>query len=174
MRFRILCKRLFLEISKFALPGSHCYALKPYPHNLCIPGNKYPALRRVLTLSLDSDGVVAEDIQFAFRESLLVKLATLGGRGDRVEDSRVGDASFGVIRNQLISVGCNADTGITGLLTHGGLLVRGHAEAPLRTSETQQGPRYTKGPIEKESSTRGGTTQAINFAGIESTSAQLD
>ena len=43
-----------------------------------------------------------------------------------------------------------------------------------RTSETQQGPRYTKGPIEKESSTRGGTTQAINFAGIESTSVQLD
>jgi hypothetical protein len=55
------------------------------------------ALRCVLTLSLDSDGVVAEDIQFAFRVSLLVQLATLGGRGDRVEDSRVGDASFGVI-----------------------------------------------------------------------------
>jgi len=84
---------------QFALPGSHCYALKPYPHNLCIPGIKYPALRRVLTLSLDSDSVVAEDIQFAFREGLLVQFATLGGRSDWVEDSRVGDASFGVIGN---------------------------------------------------------------------------
>src|SRR5260370_36624835 len=85
-----------------------------------------------LALSLDSDGVVAEDIQFAFRESVLVKLATLGGRGDRVENSRVGDASFGVIGNQLISVGCDADSGIPGLFAHEGLLVRGHAEAPLK------------------------------------------
>src|SRR5258706_12602423 len=131
MKFRILCKRLFLKISKFALPGSHCYALKPYPHNLCIPGIKYPALRRVLILSLDSNGVVTEDIQFAFRERLLVKLATLGGRGDRVEDSGVGHASFGGIGNQLISVGCYADSGIPGLFAHEGLLVRGHAEAPL-------------------------------------------
>jgi hypothetical protein len=117
---------------QLALLGSRWYALKPCPPNRYIPGIKYPALRRVLALSLDSDSVVAEDIQFSFRESLLVQLATLGRRGDRVEDSRVSDTSFGVIRNQLISVGCNADTGITGLFAHGGLLVRGHAEAPLK------------------------------------------
>ena len=77
------------------------------------------ALRCVLALRLDRDGVVAEDIQFAFRVGLLVQLATFGGRGDRVEDSRVGDASFRVIGNELISVGCYANTGVTGFLTHG-------------------------------------------------------
>ena len=88
------------------------------------------ALRGVLAFRLDGDGVMAEDIQFAFRVSLLVQLAALGGRGDRVENSRVGDASFGVIRNQLISVGCYADTGVPGFFPHVALLGRGHADVP--------------------------------------------
>jgi hypothetical protein len=77
------------------------------------------ALCRMLPLSLDSDGVVAEDIQFAFRIGLLVQLSALGGRGDRIEDSRVGDASFSMIRNELISVGSYPDTRVTGFFAHG-------------------------------------------------------
>ena len=50
---------------------------------------------------------------------LLVQLPPLGGRGDRVKDSCVGDASLSMIRNQLIAVGSYADSGVTGLLTHG-------------------------------------------------------
>ncbi len=90
------------------------------------------ALRRVLAFRFDGDGVMAEDIQFAFRVSLLVKLATFGGRGDRVKDSRVGDASFGVIRNQLVSVGSYADTGVPGFFAHRALHGRGHADMPRK------------------------------------------
>src|ERR1700730_17809332 len=99
------------------------------------------ALRCVLTLSLDSNGVVAEDIQFAFRVSLLVKLASLGRRGDRVKDSRVGDASFSVIGDQLISVGCYADTGVPGLFPHEALPISGLADRPFEELEApSRGP----------------------------------
>jgi len=41
------------------------------------------ALGRVLALSLNGDGVLAEDIQVAFGVGLLEKLATLSGRRNR-------------------------------------------------------------------------------------------
>jgi hypothetical protein len=114
---------------QFALLGSHCYAFKPFPHNLYMPGIKYPALRGLLTFGFDGNSVVAKDVQFSLSKILPVKLATLVGRVDRLENSRVGDASLGVIRNQLVSVGCYADTGITGLFAHEALLIRDHADS---------------------------------------------
>jgi hypothetical protein len=76
------------------------------------------ALRCVLALGFDSDGIMAKDIHLSFRVSLLVELATFRGRGDRIEDPRVGDASLCMIGNQLISVGCYADSGVPRLFTH--------------------------------------------------------
>ena len=91
------------------------------------------ALRRMLTLRFDGNGAVAEDIQFAFRVSLLIKLAAFGGRGDRIEDSRVGDPGFRMIGDQLISVGGYANAGVTWLFSHVPLLERGYADClPLR------------------------------------------
>ena len=71
-----------------------------------------PALGRVLAFGLDGNGVAAEDVKLAFREGLLVQLAAFRGRRNRVEDSRVGDARFGVVRDQLVSVDGDANTGV--------------------------------------------------------------
>src|SRR5205809_21299 len=57
------------------------------------------ALSGMLALGLDGDRVLAEDVELAFRERLLVQLAALGRRCDGVEDAGIGNAGFGVVRN---------------------------------------------------------------------------
>ncbi len=102
------------------------------------------ALRCVLALGFDRDGAAAKDVKLAFRKSLLVQLATLGGRSDRVEDSRVGDASFGVIGHQLISIGCDADTGVTGFCPHYDLQAGSHLVGAVKIYlGAQLGPMAT-------------------------------
>ena len=67
------------------------------------------ALRGVLAFGFDGDGVAAEDVQLAFRECLLVELAAFGRWRDRIEDAGVGDAGFGVVRDELVAVGRDPD-----------------------------------------------------------------
>ena len=71
------------------------------------------ALGRVLALGLDGDRVAAEDVQFSFGERLLIEFAAFGRRRDRVKHAGVGDPSFGVIGNQLVSVGGDANPRVT-------------------------------------------------------------
>ena len=71
------------------------------------------ALGRVLAFGLDGDGVVAEDVQVAFRIGLLEELAAFGGRRNGIEHAGVGDAGLGVIRDELVAVGGDANAGIT-------------------------------------------------------------
>ena len=47
----------------------------------------------------------AEDVELALGEGLLVELAALGRRRDRIEDAGVGDAGFGVVGDELVAVG---------------------------------------------------------------------
>ena len=70
------------------------------------------ALGRVLTLGLHRDGVAAEDVQFAFRERLLIELSALGRRRDGIEHTGVADARFGVIGDELVAVGRHPDPGV--------------------------------------------------------------
>src|SRR4030095_6087776 len=74
------------------------------------------ALRGVLALGLDRDRVVAEDIELAFGEGLLVQLPAFGRRRDRVEHTGVGDARFGVVGDELIPVRRDADPRVARLL----------------------------------------------------------
>src|SRR5689334_6548070 len=73
----------------------------------------------MLAFSLDGNGVAAKDIQLAFRECLLIQLAALSGRGNWIEDARIGNARLGVIGDELIAVGRDPDPGETRLLLHG-------------------------------------------------------
>ena len=76
------------------------------------------ALRRVFAFGLDGNRVAAEDVQLAFGESLLVQFAAFGRGGNRVEHAGVGDPSFGVIGNQLVSVSGDADSRVTRPRSH--------------------------------------------------------
>src|SRR5678816_4341076 len=77
------------------------------------------ALGRMLALGFDGDGVAAEDIQLAFRECLLVQLAAFSRWRNRIKNASVRDARLGVVRDELIAVGRDADPGETRLLLHG-------------------------------------------------------
>ena len=55
----------------------------------------------------------AEDVELAFGERLLVELAAFGRGRDGVEDAGVGDAGFGVVGNELVAVGGDANAGVT-------------------------------------------------------------
>ena len=68
------------------------------------------ALGRVLAFGLDGDRVVAEDVELALGKRLLVELAAFSRRRDGIEDTGVGDARFGVVGNQLVPVGGDADS----------------------------------------------------------------
>src|SRR5207247_4313798 len=77
------------------------------------------ALRGVFAFRLDGDGIVAKDVEFAFSESLLVQLAALGRRRDRIENARVSDARFGMVGDELIAVRGYADTRVARPGRHG-------------------------------------------------------
>ena len=70
------------------------------------------ALSGMLALGLDSDRVLAEDVELALGERLLVQLAALGRWCDGVEDAGIGNAGFGVVRNQLVPVSGHTDSRI--------------------------------------------------------------
>ena len=70
------------------------------------------ALRRVLAFRLNGDGVAAEDVQVAFGIGLLEQLAALGRGRDGVKHAGVGDARLGVVADELVAVGGNADAWI--------------------------------------------------------------
>ena len=76
------------------------------------------ALRGVLAFGFDRDRVLAEDVEFALGECLLIQLAALGGRRDGIEDAGVGDTGLGVVGNQLVAVGGDADPGKTRSVLH--------------------------------------------------------
>ena len=95
------------------------------------------ALGRVLAFGLDGNRVVAEDVEFALGERLLVQLAAFGRRRDGIEDTGVGNARFGVVGNQLVAVGGDADSRITRSLFH---------RTPLRA---RSGARPGQGDCEK-------------------------
>ena len=76
------------------------------------------ALGRVLAFGLDGDGIAAKDVKVALGIGLLEQLAAFGGRRNGIENAGVGDAGLGMVRDQLIAVGGDADTGITSWLLH--------------------------------------------------------
>ena len=76
------------------------------------------ALGRVLALSLDGNGVLPEDVQVAFSIGLLEELAALRGRRNRIEDAGVGDPRLGVVRDKLVSIRSNPNSGKTSSSSH--------------------------------------------------------
>ena len=76
------------------------------------------ALRGVLSLGFHCDGVVAEDVEFAFGKCLLKQLAALGRGRDGIEHTGIRDAGLGMVGNQLISVGSNANSRVGGPIGH--------------------------------------------------------
>ena len=76
------------------------------------------ALRRMLALGLNGDRVVAEHIQVALSISLLEQFAALCGRRNRIEHAGVGNSRLGVVRDQLVSVGCDANARIASSNCH--------------------------------------------------------
>ena len=103
-----------------------------------------PALGRVLALGLDGQGVAPEHVQPALGERLLVQLAALGRRRDRVEDARVGDPRLGVVRHELVAVGGDPDARIRGLLPVG-VLVSHDPQAPKLCECGDDSPLPTRG-----------------------------
>jgi hypothetical protein len=76
------------------------------------------ALRRVLALGFNRNGIVPEDVQMAFGIGLLEELAALRGWRNRIEDAGVADARLGVVRDQLISICGNPYAGIASCNRH--------------------------------------------------------
>ena len=76
-------------------------------------------LSRVFAFGLDGDGVVAEYVQIALSIGLLEELAAFGGRRNGIENAGIGDAGLGVVRDELVSVGCNSNAGIASGFRHG-------------------------------------------------------
>jgi hypothetical protein len=77
------------------------------------------ALRRVLPLGLDRQGIAPEDVQPALGERLLVELSTLRRRRDRIEHTGIRDTGLRVVGNELVSIGRDADSGIPRPVAHG-------------------------------------------------------
>src|SRR6185503_9478254 len=75
-------------------------------------------LSGVLSLRFDGDGIFAEDVEIALSIGLLEELAAFGGRRNWIENAGIGDARFGVVRNELVSVGCDPDSWITSGFRH--------------------------------------------------------
>ena len=75
-------------------------------------------LGRVFAFGLDGDGVVAEDVEIALSIGLLEELAAFGGRRDGIENAGVGDARLSMIRDELVSVGGDPDSGIASSFRH--------------------------------------------------------
>ena len=68
---------------------------------------------------LDRDLLLAPDVQFALRVRLLVNLAALGRRRDRIKDAALGDARLDVLRDELVAVAGDPDAGIFRLVCFG-------------------------------------------------------
>ena len=81
------------------------------------------ALGRVLAFGLNRDRVVTKDVKMAFGIGLLKEFTALGRGSDGVENSRVGDARLGVIRDELVSVCRNSNAWITSSSGHKSLSV---------------------------------------------------
>src|SRR5688572_8288822 len=75
-------------------------------------------LRRVLSLGFNRDRVSAEHVQFAFGECLLVKLTTLSRGCNWIEDTGIGNPCFGMVGDELIAVGGDANPRIPGSARH--------------------------------------------------------
>ena len=69
-----------------------------------------PALRRVLTLCLNSNRVMPKHVQIAFGIGLLEKFATLGRWRDRVENTGIRNPCLSVVSDQLIAVSGDAES----------------------------------------------------------------
>jgi hypothetical protein len=63
------------------------------------------ALRGMLAFRFNGNRVLAENVQLAFGEGLLIKLAALGRGGDWIEHAGIAMRVFRVIRDELIAVG---------------------------------------------------------------------
>ena len=76
------------------------------------------ALRGVLPFGFDGNRVAAEDVELALGERLLVELAAFSRGRDRIEDTGIGNARFGVVGNELVAVGGDANPRIPGSAPH--------------------------------------------------------
>ena len=85
------------------------------------------ALSRVLALGLHGYRILAEDVELAFGERLLVQLTALGRWCDGIEDASIGDARLGVVRNQLVPVGSDTNPWVRWLVLHHALAPNGQA-----------------------------------------------
>ena len=70
------------------------------------------ALGGVFALGFDGDFLVAPDVQLPLREGLLIDLAALGGRRDRVKYAALGDARLDVLGDEVIAVAGDAEAGV--------------------------------------------------------------
>ncbi len=96
------------------------------------------ALGGVLAFRFDGDGVVAEDVELALGERLLIKLAALRGRRNRIEHAGVGDACFRVIGHELVAVRGDSDSRVTRSGSHGTPVMAGLAcQAWMRTGTSE-------------------------------------
>jgi hypothetical protein len=68
----------------------------------------------MLAFRFDRDRIASEGVQPTFSVGLLKELAPFGGRRDGIEHARIGDTRFGVIRDELIAVGGDANAGYRG------------------------------------------------------------
>src|SRR5262245_12948892 len=66
----------------------------------------------MFAFGLYRDGVPSEGVELALGERLLVELAGFRRRRDGVEDAGVRDAGLGVIGNELVPVGSDANAGV--------------------------------------------------------------
>ncbi|MBV6516708.1 MAG: hypothetical protein HPKKFMNG_02396 [Planctomycetes bacterium] len=82
-------------------------------------GGDGSALGGVLALGLDGDLLAAKHVQLSFGPGKLVILAHLGAGRDGVEHAGIGDARLGVVGNQLVAVGGEANAGEARFGFHG-------------------------------------------------------
>src|ERR1041385_320793 len=77
-------------------------------HRIC----RSPSLSGVLAFAFNRNLLLPKDIQLPLSIGLLVNLASLGGRSNRIEDTAFGNASFNVLGDQLVAAARYSDTGI--------------------------------------------------------------
>jgi len=76
------------------------------------------ALGRVFALGLDGDRIVSENIQMAFSIGLLEEFSAFGLGRDRIKNASLGNPRLGMVRDELISICSNPNSGKTSSNRH--------------------------------------------------------
>ena len=115
-----LARRVIILLHRIgqALAGGEVHAALPSHRE-----RRRPALRGVLALTLDSDFLVAPNVELPLRECLLINLAALGRWRDGIKHATLGDARLHMLGHQRIATTSDGDAGVFRFVTrsHGWL-----------------------------------------------------